>query len=333
MSDSTSKAVDAFINGLIALKENIPEEKGFLVDKLLKEVKKCATTGVTHMKSRPDYLFVPPFNTEIVEWEFDNWTPRKGDLLIASYPKTGTTWVREICRQIIYRNDEESMRLSKSFETPFVSYLEGGSVEKFEIVDLMGMKRRVWVTHLPAEIVNLKKYKEMGLKIIYVMRNPKDTIISMKKFFEGLPWNSTPEMKKFLPSDLHQFIQNLVSGEVPMMMKSGEWYPHHIKSWLSLDADPNFLKVVYEEIKKDPHKEIKKISNFLDAALNDKELDEVVEKTSFGSMKQMSSLKSVQMFRKGGVGGWKDHMTDDQSELIEKKMAEVLPDYQFIYSI
>ena len=39
------------------------------------------------------------------------------------------------------------------------------SVEKFEIVDLMGMKRRVWVTHLPAEIVNLKKYKEMGLKV------------------------------------------------------------------------------------------------------------------------------------------------------------------------
>ena len=48
---------------------------------------------------------------------------KKLDLLLLS----GTTWLREVSRQIKYFGDEKLLEISKALEMPFLSYLEAGN--------------------------------------------------------------------------------------------------------------------------------------------------------------------------------------------------------------
>lgn len=323
------------------IKDNVPEEKKPLVDELLVHVQQVMSNGgMKSMKSKPEYKFVAPFNSEVVEWQYDNWSPNNGDVLIASYPKTGTTWLREIARNIYYFGDEKLMNVSKLMEVPFMSYLEAGSDVKFDIVDSLPMKKRVWGTHLTTETLNIEKLTKSGLKIIYVMRNPKDMIVSMKKFFESMPWLNTPELQPMFPKDWNEFVDVVASGKMPMQMKYGEWYPHHIRSWMKLKGQPNFHFVYYEKMKKDPQAEISRLAKFLEVSLTEEQISQIVSATSFDAMKKASaafsnSKSGVQMFRKGGVGNWKSHFTVAQSELVDVKLKEELDgvDVEFIYSL
>ena len=78
------------------LDEVVPEETKPKVKELVGHVlARMKDTEVSSMRSRPDYKFFAPFNPDVVEWEWDNWAPRKGDVLIVSYPKTGTfLWLK-----------------------------------------------------------------------------------------------------------------------------------------------------------------------------------------------------------------------------------------------
>lgn len=318
------------MRSMASLSDTLPDDKKHLMGKLNAHIKEVmSTTSVTSMPTKPDCKFAPPFNTDVVEYGFDNFVPKNGDVLIASYPKTGTTWLREISRRICFHDDEEMMKTAAIMEIPFLSYLECGSKEKFEIVDALGLKRRVWGTHLTSDNVNMEKLTKHGVKIVYVMRNPKDMIVSMKKFFEGMAWFDSPEFKPLFKPEWKDFVQLLVDGKVPLQMKEGEWYPYHIRSWMQHKGEPNFHFVFYEDMKKNPHEEIARLCKFLEVPLTDENISHVVEATSFQSMLKSSKLAGggdVKMFRKGGVGNWKEHFTVSQSEMVDRKMAEGLAD-------
>lgn len=168
------------------------------------------------------------------------------------------------------------------------------------------------------------------------MRNPKDMIVSMKKFFGPMPWFNTPELKPFFPQEWDKFVEVLVSGKMPMQMKYGEWYPQHIKRWMELKNQPNFHFVYYEQMKKDPQGEASRLAKFMEVSLTEEQISQIVEATSFDSMKKKTEVyKTFNMFRKGGVGNWKSHFTVSQSELVDEKMKEGLDgaDVDFIYSL
>jgi len=327
---------------LMKLDEAVPEETKPKVKELVGHVlARMKDTEVSSMRSRPDYKFFAPFNPDVVEWEWDNWAPRKGDVLIVSYPKTGTTWLREVSRQIKYFGDEKLLEISKALEMPFLSYLEAGNSAKFEVVDSLPMDTRVWATHLPSELVPIERILKLGVKIVYISRNPKDMIISMKKFFESIPWMQAPGIKQYFPDDTQEFATKCASGEMPMQMKMGEWYPHHIRSWLKYKDLPGVHFMSFEKMKQDPKGEILSLSKFYEVDLTDEQIEHVAKVTSFDSMKKNTELlgknQPVVLFRKGGVGNWKKHLTVETSEFVDLKMKEDLGDdwnkIDFVYSL
>lgn len=285
----------------------------------------------------PGYKFGPNGSPDCIRFAYDKWTPDPDDVLVVAFPKTGTTWTREIVRQILYKDDKQGYEISKSCQIPWLGYLEAGSTVKFEIRKELPMKRMLWGSHLTADLINIKKYMENGTKIIYVMRNPKDTLVSFHKFMHELPWTKQPSFSKYLPKDFEQFVRMTVAGKSISQTKLGEWYPHHIRSFYKYKGEDNLHFVSYEDIKEDPKGEIKKMAAFINVKLSTDELENIVFNTSFDAMKskQDESLKLVNLFRKGGVGGWKDHFSQELSEHVDQEFEKAMGDVKinFKYSI
>jgi len=241
-----------------------------------------------------------------------------------------------VTRQIVNHGNEKALAASKLCETPFLGYLEGGTSGKFEVIDELPIDKRVWATHLQPEVLNMDKYIKQGMKFVYVMRNPKDMTVSLRKFLDNLPWiTGTAGIREYYPEDMNGFVKSLVAGKMPMQMKAGEWYPHHIRSWMKYRNHHNFHFVFFEEMKRDPKKETARLAKFLGATLTDEQLDEIISVTSFDSMKKSGSYSKMKFFRKGGVGNWKEHFTDEQSELVDEMMKKDLGDLdiQFTYEL
>lgn len=330
----SSEGIKKMMEGV---KQSLPDEVKPHIDGLIAHIGQVMTCDkLDYQKSKPDYSFAPPFNSAIVDWELENWTPNDGDVLVATYPKTGTTWLREVTRCIRNYGDEKLMKASKLMELPFFGYLEAGTKVKFDVVNALPMKKRIWGTHLTGDNVNVEEYFKSGLKVIYVMRNPKDMAVSLKKFFQNMGWLNGPNLSPYFPQPWDEFVKRLADGNMPMQMKYGEWYPQHIRSWMKYKNNKNFHYLFYEDMKKDPELEIARLAEFMEVTLTKEDISKIKEMTSFDTMKKANfQVSDVQMFRKGGVGNWKEHFTVAQSEYFDQKMKEGLGDLdmKFTYTL
>ncbi|KAK9719931.1 Sulfotransferase domain [Popillia japonica] len=122
--------------------------------------------------------------------------------------------------------------------------------------------RRIIKTHLPFTLLPQNLFKS-GCKIIYVVRNPKDVIISfyyLNKLFRTQGYDG--DLSKYW----NYFKQNLQP-----------WTPYweHVKEGWDRRFEKNFLFLFYEDMNKDSKAAIKKISSFLDKTLTDQQVFQI----------------------------------------------------------
>ncbi|KAM8763396.1 sulfotransferase family 5A, member 1 [Acanthopagrus schlegelii] len=232
------------------------------------------------------------------------------DILIASYPKSGTTWMQEMVTLISNRGDPHLSRTVPNWARApwleqhyFAAVLEASSITP-----------RVITTHLPHHLLGLTLQSSKA-KVIYVSRNPKDVSVSFYHFHKMA--NFLPEPGTF-PEFLNRFLEGTLSY--------GSWFDH-VKEWTSQTATmSNLLHVTYEEMSLDPHGTIKRVSSFLQCPLMEDEVNSCVKHCSFSSMKDNKMVNYTQIaeeimdhskgsfMRKGKIGDWKNMFTEEQNQ-------------------
>ncbi|WMV29136.1 hypothetical protein MTR67_022521 [Solanum verrucosum] len=246
------------------------------------------------------------------------------DVLLASSIKTGSTWLKAICVSIMQSNKEEEedilVKDNPHFHFPTIESLDYYS--KPPTHDLYTMPSlRLFHTHLPYRVLPNSIKNSDNCKIIYITRNPKDTLISMWHFFN---YNSKHLEDLIFP--LKELVEYFCNGVHPY----GPFFEHVLEYWEESKKRPQkilFLK--YEDLKIDPNKEVAKIALFLGKPFgNDEEdLEIVLKKCSLERLKNLEVNKSGSIvsfihnsafFRKGVVGDWKNHMTPEMEEQLDK---------------
>ncbi|XP_074655149.1 sulfotransferase 1C2A-like isoform X2 [Tubulanus polymorphus] len=190
---------------------------------------------------------------------------------------------------------------------------------------------RLMKSHLPFDMFPIQAMGEKA-KIIYVMRNPKDTLVSYYHFYKSC--------KSFgnFPGSWDDFFQLFLHKK----LFCGDFYDHVLSWWNQRHRD-NILFLKYEDMVTDPKSNILKICAFLGKTLSDDEIDNIVKQTSFEIMRDNPTTNFSQthyqdnkicpFIRKGKIGDWKNFFTDEQCRIIDKihedRLAETGLSFQF----
>ncbi|NXN12389.1 ST6B1 Sulfotransferase, partial [Indicator maculatus] len=150
--------------------------------------------------------------------------------------------------------------------------------------------------------------------ILLLIRNPKDVATSFYHFSNAMS-----------PFPSYDTWDDFFTAFMTKKMPWGCYFEYH-SAWNKYAADENVMVLTYEELKENPVQGVKNIADFFGICLTEKELQSVVERSSFQSMKKNSqkthgALGNV-FFRKGGVSDWKNLFSEDQNEKMDKAFDE-----------
>lgn len=264
-----------------------------------------------------DLQGVPMFSCIVQEWsQVESFEARSDDLLIATYPKSGTTWVSEILDLIYNNGDLEKCKRDAIYNrVPFMELIIPGVQNGVEELKVMQSPRLV-KTHLPVQLLPSSFWKN-NCKVVYVARNAKDVVVSYYYFYQ------MAKLHPF-PGTWEEFLEKFIAGKVAF----GSWYDH-VKGWWEKKKGYPILFLFYEDMKENPKREIQKLLKFLEKDMSEEIMNKIIYHTSFDVMKKNPSANyttvpdwdmdhSVSPFmRKGISGDWKNHFTVAQYERFE----------------
>ncbi|KAK4329462.1 hypothetical protein Pmani_000219 [Petrolisthes manimaculis] len=272
----------------------------------------------------PGIMITSGLIKELQDFQF---TP--DDIIVASYPKAGTTWVQEIVYMLTHDclpSDHTSPVLETRF--PYLEYPYPGWRS------LAGQEGRRWVkTHLPLHLLP-HSFTQCGPKLIYISRNPRDTAVSYYYFMQLLTQCS---YKGTFSQFIHMFVNDVCMYSPFFSHVLGYWNNRH---------QPNILFITYEQLHHNPKKVIKEIADFLEISVSPDDIESIRTCTSFTNMTHNTSVNyqhwkewgfahkdKGNFLRKGEVGNWKSHLNEEQVLMFEEWEQKHLKntDLKFIY--
>ncbi|XP_056423302.1 sulfotransferase 6B1-like isoform X2 [Hyla sarda] len=237
----------------------------------------------------------------------ETFEAREDDLLVATYPKNGTNWLIQIlCEIVSLVHHREPL--------PDATMIEFGSPEilaRFKDRP----SPRILSTHLDFKNIP-KSFFEKKVKILLVLRNPKDTAVSFYQFHNSLP--ALPSYNSWAT-----FFKDFTNGTVVY----GQYFDF-VATWEKHFDEKTMMAITFEEMKLDFPSAVKKISEFFQFSLTEEQIHLVANRTTFNSMKEKSENTHGKLgdsfFRKGEIGDWKNYFTEDQSKVVDTMFEKYL---------
>ena len=263
------------------------------------------------------------------------YRPRPDDIIIATFPKCGTTWTQRIVSMLLAGSSAPA-----PVGGPWFDFRLRGAIEPILEAAEAAAGRRHLKSHLPYDALPVWE----GVKFIHVARDGRDSAMSMHNHMRGFQ----PEMNAIMdyvslgdpkfgdpaprtPEDpAESFRDWLIDGGG--LGDPGASYWEVERSYWAARHDANMLLVHYNDLKTDLSGEIARIAGFLEIEPPDAVMDEIVTAAAFESMRaqgealmpgaEMAWVGGANTFLHKGVNGrWQSACAEEDLRVYEAKVA------------
>ena len=190
------------------------------------------------------------------------YQPDSTDVFIVTPAKCGTTWMQQIVHGVRTRGSMDFDEITR-----VVPWIEMAKDMGIDIYAPQAAKPRAFKTHR-----NLNDLPRGG-KYISVIRDPKDAMLSLYRFFEGWIFEKGS-------ISLEEFALQFYIGT------DGRGYWDHIHALWDRRNDPDVLPLCYENMKQDLSSAVETVADFMGIELDDELKDVVVKQSDFKFMNE-----------------------------------------------
>ena len=272
------------------------------------------------------------------------------NIFLASYPKSGNTWLRSIIGNFYNFDSDFSLNDLKSI--PLLSIKKHFNEFENKVYINNNELHFDWISQNIIKCQNILNNKPNHLNIfkthsarhknftnetvnagfIYIVRDPRDIVVSFKNF---------------TGNSFDKIIDELLFQKKLMINTNGakellSTWDLHVQSWLNYNTVPRLI-IKYEDLKSNPKEIVYNIKEFLNKIhklnidLSDHQIDKIIENSNFNNLKKLENQngfdeasKHSKFFKSGNSNQWKDILSKTQLQLIENNLQTLMKYFNYI---
>ena len=273
---------------------------------------------------------------------------------LASYPKSGNTWLRSIISSLIYSDNGKfdfnllekipQFPVKKNFNDLTTKFNDIHEIKKFWTLaqDKININTEIKffkTHHINCKIdnYNFTDYRNT-CATIYVVRDPRNLVSSISNHFD----KSLEDSKKFLTTP--QFLGQSENNPGHVVTLLGTWGEHY-RFWKQ--NSKNFLLIKYENLIENTYLELEKLikflKNYLELNISEEKKINIIETTNFQNLKNMEkkglfkenvkkkmSNSKIDFFYKGPENNWKNFLDKKIQMEIEIKFNDEMKELGYL---
>jgi Sulfotransferase domain len=232
------------------------------------------------------------------------------DIFLVSFPKSGNTWTRFLLANLTHPEQPATFaNIDRLIPDPSATQKR----------DLDRMPR-------PRIIKSHECFDPRYPRVIYVVRDPRDVVISQYHYHRKL-------RKIENDSPLEKFVTRFLAGET---CPHGSW-GQNVSTWLATrERDSRFLLLRYEDMVENPARELAKVVAFLNLSVSPEQIAQAVERSSADRMRKLEkdqaelqgltkgSRKDLSFVRAAASGGWRSELPASLVGRIENAWGPIM---------
>ena len=271
---------------------------------------------------------------------------------LASYPKSGNTWVRIFLNSLFSQTNETNINEIKITQFPQRKNFEGltNNIDDIEEMVKNSINSQVKV-NLDNKVKIFKThnaYWRLGkhfftdtdntLGCIYIVRDPRNIVTSIKNHFDKKDIDKAFEFLKNERKLIGTLDKPELEADLPTVISS---WQNHYNSWKKLKT--NYLLIKYENLLEKPESEFFKITDFLKKVSNfefkRENILECIKNSEFTKLRKQEENNGfieaqkdkggipIKFFNLGPENDWKKTLdkkiTKEIETIFEKEMLEL----------
>lgn len=251
----------------------------------------------------------------------------RADVVIVSFGKSGRTWLRVMLSRFFQVKHDLSERWLIGFDN---LHLKNRAIPK------------IFFTHdnylkdFTGHATDKRDYYDR--RVVLLVRHPGDVAVSQ---YHQWRYRMRPHKKAINDYPEHgqdvsifDFVAAHEAGLPKVIGFMNDWARE-------MDRLKHLLIVRYEDMRRDPAREVERITEFMGTPGSRAQIDEAVRYASFDNMKQLEQKRHFWLsggrmqagdrsnpasfkVRRGKVGGWRDYFTEDEATRIDAIIDETM---------
>lgn len=230
------------------------------------------------------------------------------DIFVATYPKSGTTWVGYFLALVVADRCEPghgplTLGSFRQWVPGINEDYRRGSLRRYRRLP----RPRIFTLHA--------SYDPVFRRVVYLVRDPRAVAVSYYYYRR--------QVDADFEVSLDAFVQT--SGVGPF-----DW-AEHVRGWLNHPDPSRVLVVRYEDLVHEPNREFKRIAQFCGLGLSEDAVARYVERSSFENMRraelsfeEKGAARDIPFVRRGEINSWEEELSEASVQIIENRYASLM---------